>query len=53
MDMELHVLAAIDHGPIIRAELLKSLTGQQHWAADASLTTGATVRMYNSPANRT
>jgi hypothetical protein len=37
LDTTLHALAAIDHGPVIRAALLKSLADgfTAHWAADA------------------
>jgi len=39
MDMYLHALANVDRGPVIRAELLKSVTvGGTAWAADALAT---------------
>jgi NACHT domain len=40
MASSLHALAAVDHGPVIRGELLKSLTSGAfpHWAADALAT---------------
>ena len=40
MESQLHALAVIDHGPVIREELLRSLTSGPfpHWAADALAT---------------
>lgn len=37
LETELHALAMIDHGPVMRAKLLASLavSGVPHWAADA------------------
>lgn len=40
MDHQLHVLAGIDHGPVMKATLLQSLTSSSvpHWAASALAT---------------